>query len=99
MAKKKGKMPANYGKKYEFWQIEMIFRVKETDTGIKWLAKTFKRTVGAIDFVYRWIEELVKLEPGKELPFPEEAEGGILTHASAVLKMYGTAGRGTIVVE
>ena len=96
MAKKNGKKPANYGKKYKFWEIELIFRVKETTKGKRWLGKALKRNPEAIDFVYRWMETLEKLEPGEEVPFPEEAKGNILKLDWEILMTYGTEAKGTI---
>jgi hypothetical protein len=98
MAKKRGRKPANYGKKYKLWEIELIFRVKETDKGKRWLGKVLKRNPKAIDFVYRWIEALEKLELGEKVPFPEEAKGNILKLAYEVLKMYGTEAKGTMII-
>jgi hypothetical protein len=99
MAKKRGRKPANYGRKYRFWEIELIFRVKETDKGKKWLGKVLGRNPKAIDFVYRWMETLEKAEPGQELKFPDEARNNILKLADKVLKMYGTEAKGTMIIS
>ena len=94
----RNKKPANYGKKYKYWELLLIRQVRETPKAKEWLAKALKRTPHAIDFVYRWFENLENLEPEEELSFPEGAYGNIKTLATKIIKKYGNIIKGIVVI-
>ena len=77
---------SNKGKPYTREQIENMYKTKGTRIAKKFFAELYGRTVGAIDFVYRWIKDWKTL--------PENTRGPLYVHLKEIEKELGQEQKG-----